>query len=346
MEVHDCVGEHAGWLPRHLVVYDDRNRLAGAMPLYEKHNSWGEFVFDHVWANAYHRAGLHYYPKLVNAVPFTPATGQRLLLTRENTPAVCQRLMDGARQVMRRGEFSGIHSLFLGERDFNWLSGPESLLRIDCQFHWQNQNYRCFDGFLGTLKPKKRKNIRQERRRVRDAGVRLRRLDGHSASGQDWQDFTRLYESTYDRKYGAPAFNLAFFLDIADQLGDQVVLVLADQDQTVVAGALMYCDDTTLYGRHWGCSHYVDCLHFEACYYQGIEVCIERGLGRFDPGAQGEHKLARGFVPTETRSLHWIAVEPFREAIAKFVFREQHSVRNYIAHAAAHTPYQTPPAPS
>lgn len=340
METHGCVGEHAGWIPRHIAAYGDGNRLVGAMPLYEKHNSWGEFVFDHAWADAYHRAGLKYYPKLVNAVPFTPATGQRLLLPEEQTEAICTRLLDGARQVMRRGDFSGIHSLFLGERDFGLLSTPETLLRIDCQFHWHNQGYRSFDEFLATLKPKKRKNIRQERRRVSDAGVRLRRLDGHSASEGDWQDFTRLYHGIYDRKYGAPAFNLPFFLDVATRIPDQVVLVLAEQDGDTVAGALMFCDDHTLYGRHWGTDRYVDCLHFEACYYQGIDVCIERGLLRFDPGAQGEHKLARGFMPTETRSLHWIAQDPFRPAIANFVDREQRGVRGYMAAAAAHSPYQ------
>ena len=340
METHGCVGEYAGWIPRHIAVYDNGNRLVGAMPLYEKHNSWGEFVFDHAWADAYHRAGLDYYPKLVNAIPFTPATGQRLLLPAENAAATGTRLLSGARQVMRLGEFSGIHSLFLGERDFGLLSSPETLLRIDCQFHWHNRDYASFEEFLATLKAKKRKNIRQERRRVRDAGVRLRRLDGHSASEGDWRTFTRLYRRIYDRKFGAPAFNLEFFLDVATRMPDQVVLVLADLDGETVAGALMFCDDHVLYGRHWGADRHVDCLHFEACYYQGIEVCIERGLQRFDPGAQGEHKLARGFMPTETRSLHWIAQDPFRHAIANFVTREQRGVRGYMDAAEAHSPYQ------
>ena len=345
METHGCVGAHAGWIPRHIAAYGDGDRLVGAMPLYEKHNSWGEFVFDHAWADAYHRAGLKYYPKLVNAVPFTPATGQRLLLPAADPAAIGTRLLDGARQVMRQGDFSGIHSLFLGDRDFGLMSTPETLQRIDCQFHWHNRGYASFDDFLASLKPKKRRNIRQERRRVSDAGIRLRRLDGHTASEGDWRDFTRLYHDIYDRKYGAPAFNLAFFLDVADRLPDRVVLVLAEQDGDTVAGALMYCDDHTLYGRHWGTSRYVDCLHFEACYYQGIDVCIERGLLRFDPGAQGEHKLARGFMPTETRSLHWIAQDPFRPAIANFVNREQRGVRGYMAAAQAHSPYQPTGAP-
>ncbi len=340
LEIHGCVGEQTGWLPRHLVAYDDADCLIGAMPLYEKHNSWGEFVFDHAWAEAYHRAGLHYYPKLVNAVPFTPASGQRLLLSDHHAVEVSQRLLDGARQMMRLGDFSGLHSLFLNERDFNLLSHPKTLIRVDCQFHWHNRNYQTFAEFLATLKPKKRKNIRQERRRVQEAGVHLRRLDGHSASEQDWAEFTRLYQSIYDRKYGAPAFNLPFFREVAACLKDQVILVLAELGGQTVAGALMYCDDETLYGRHWGARDYVDCLHFETCYYQGIDICIERGLKRFDPGAQGEHKLARGFVPTETRSLHWIALDPFRDAIATFVSRERRGVHGYIAAAQAHSPYQ------
>ncbi len=342
MESHGCVGEHAGWIPRHIAAYDDNGRLAGAMPLYEKHNSWGEFVFDYAWADAYHRAGIEYYPKLVNAIPFTPATGQRLLLPETGASEISSKLLDGARQVMRQGEFSGIHSLFVRQQDFDLLSTPETLLRIDCQFHWNNQGYDDFAGFLATLKLKKRKNIRQERRRVKDAGVHFRVLDGHSATERDWQVFTRLYRSIYDRKYGAPAFNLDFFLDVSTQLPEQVVLVLADIEDRTVAGALMYADDHTLYGRHWGCDEYVDCLHFETCYYQGIEYCIKHGLTRFDPGAQGEHKVARGFVPTETRSLHWIAQDDFRRAIADFVTREQRGVRGYMDAVEEHSPYQLP----
>ena len=341
METHGCVGEHAGWIPRHIALYDDSERLLGAMPLYEKHNSWGEFVFDYAWADAYHRAGIDYYPKLVNAIPFTPATGQRLLLPDDDAAGVASRLLDGARQVMRQGDFSGIHSLFLDQRDSKLLAQEETLMRIDCQFHWHNRGYRDFEAFLATLKQKKRKNIRQERRRVADTGVTIVRLDGHTASERDWQDFTRLYRAIYDRKYGAPAFNLAFFLDVANALPDQVFIVLGRVGDETVAGALMYLDDNKLYGRHWGADVQVDCLHFEACYYQGIELCIERGIGRFDPGAQGEHKVARGFEPAETHSLHWIAQDPFRRAIADFVTRERRGVRGYIDSVKAHSPYQT-----
>ncbi|MGI9318924.1 MAG: GNAT family N-acetyltransferase [bacterium] len=339
LERHRCVGEHAGWIPRHIACYDDDDCLVGAMPLYEKHNSWGEFVFDYAWADAYHRAGLQYYPKLVNAVPFTPATGPRFV-AKESRAEVASKLLSAARQIMHQGDFSGIHSLFVTQQDFDLLNHEGALTRIDCQFHWHNKNYENFDQFLSTLKSKKRKNIKQERRKVQDSGVNIRALNGHQASEQDWRDFARLYRKIYDRKYGAPAFNLGFFVEVASSLPDQVLLVLVDDGIQSVAGALMYADDETLYGRHWGCQGYVDSLHFEVCYYQGIDYCLRKGLKRFDPGAQGEHKIARGFIPTETRSLHWIAGRPFQQAIAEFVEREQSGVRGYMRAVQAHSPYQ------
>lgn len=340
MERHGCVGEHAGWIPRHLVCFDQQDQLVGAMPMYEKHNSWGEFVFDYAWADAYHRAGMQYYPKLVNAIPFTPATGQRVLAQSDGRKEIIQAMINGARQLMRQGEFSGIHSLFVEDADFTYLNHSAPLLRIDCQFHWHNHDYQNFDQFLQTLKSKKRKNIRQERRKVTESGVQIRRLNGHTASEKDWKDFAYMYRKIYDRKYGAPAFNVDFFKDVASNLPDQVYLVLVDAAEHCIAGALMFRDDHTLYGRHWGCNGYLDSLHFEVCYYQGIDYCIEQKLSRFDPGAQGEHKIARGFVPTETRSLHWIAEQPFQRAIADFVEREQDGVRGYIRAVEAHSPYQ------
>jgi len=340
METHRCVGEHAGWIPRHLVCHDNDGQVIGAMPLYEKHNSWGEFVFDHAWADAYHRAGMEYYPKLVNAIPFTPATGQRILVQPERRQEICQKMLSGLRQFTHQHGFSGIHSLFMREKDFDALQHEEPLMRIDCQFHWHNHDYQSFAEFLATLKAKKRKNIRQERRKVQESGVTIKRLDGHTASEHDWLEFTSMYRAIYDRKFGSPAFNAAFFKEVAAALPDNILLVLVYAQDTCIAGALMYADDETLFGRHWGCRGYLDSLHFEVCYYQGIEFCIERGLKRFDPGAQGEHKIARGFIPTQTRSLHWISGQPFREAIADFVEREQSGVRGYMRAVEEHSPYQ------
>ena len=338
LERHQCVGEHTGWIPHHLCCFDG-DRLVGAMPMYAKYNSWGEFVFDHAWAHAFERVGLAYYPKLVNAVPFTPATGQRILAADSRREHVVGALLEQVRALVQQDKFSGLHCLFPDVGDYAVMQGAEMLSRSDCQFHWHNRDYADFEDFLRTLKAKKRKNIRQERRKVTQARLRIQRLDGHTASARDWFDFTRLYHRIYDRKYGAPAFNLAFFQDMAAKQPEQMVLVLAKLDGVCAAGALMYRDKTTLYGRHWGCNDYFDSLHFELCYYQGIEYCIENGLQRFDPGAQGEHKVARGFLPVETRSVHWMADSPFTAAIGQFVERERAGVMQYIAAVKDHSPY-------
>ena len=340
LEKQKCVGGHVGWIPSHLACTKNGS-LVGALPLYEKHNSWGEFVFDHAWADAYARYGIDYFPKLVNSIPFTPASGQRILLSNENAGEIANKLVAGAKRLAIKENYSGIHCLFPAAEDFKILNQQNAVSRNDCQFHWYNQGYASFDDFLSALKSKKRKNIRQERRKVADANVKIRRLDGYSASEKDWNDFVRLYRQIYDRKFGMPAFNQQFFMDVAQSMPNQVQLVLASQNQKCVAGALMYCDDSTLYGRHWGCQQYVDCLHFEICYYQGIDLCIEKGLQRFDPGAQGEHKIARGFVPTCTRSLHWMTESPFIEAIEQFVSREQAGVKRYINAVNAHSPYNS-----
>lgn len=339
MEQQQCVGGEVGWIPRHLCHFID-DRLVAAMPLYEKHNSWGEFVFDHAWADAYQRYGIEYYPKLVNGIPFTPATGQRILVEADQKQTHARTLIAATETLMEQGGYSGVHCLFPDQQDFSLLDGADSVSRNDCQFHWHNRGYGSFDEFLQTLKSRKRKNIRQERRKVADAGIKIRWMDGVSATDQDWRDFNRLYHKIYHRKYGMPAFNLQFFRQVAHTMPKSILVALAeDADGVVVAGALMYRDDTTLYGRHWGCDRYIDSLHFELCYYQGIEYCIREGLTRFDPGAQGEHKIARGFEPTLTRSLHWMGQSPFRDAIRQFVEREQIGVEHYIDAVRDHTPY-------
>ena len=343
MEEHLCVGETFGWLPRHLGVYDDNDALLGAMPLYEKHNSYGEFVFDHAWADAYLRNGLSYYPKLVSAIPYTPAQGQRLLVRPELQAAIYPLLLDRAIQLTRQLGCSGFHCLFPLPEEHRFL-GQQLLSRHDCQFHWRNHHYRDFESFLSRLNAKKRKNIRQERRRAASSGVVIRRLDGHSATAQDWRDFTRFYEQTFREKWGMATFNYEFFSTVARQMPDQIVLVLADIEGRCIAGALMYRSDRTLYGRHWGCVLQIDALHFEVCYYQGIEYCIDQGLELFEPGAQGEHKMARGFLPVRTKSSHWIDDERFREPIARYVQHECAAVSDYIATLAASSPYRQEPS--
>ena len=339
MERCGCVGMRAGWIPRHLGCFEG-DALIGALPLYEKHNSWGEFVFDHAWAQAYHRAGLTYYPKLVNAVPFTPASGPRILAAPGRFAQIADALINGAHQLMHAGEFSGLHSLFVAKNQFDALNMRDAVTRNDCQFHWHNRDYQNFDAFLDALKAKKRKNIRHERAKVARAALTIHRLDGASAEPRDWRDFCAMYHGIYQRKFGAPAFNLAFFEEIARLMPDQIQLVIARCGERAVGAALMYLDDHTLYGRHWGCNAQIECLHFELCYYQGIEICLARGLKRFDPGAQGEHKIARGFAPTRTQSLHWVG-GAFAAAIRQFAEQERAHISRYIDAARQHLPYRS-----
>ncbi|MCY4050575.1 MAG: GNAT family N-acetyltransferase [Gammaproteobacteria bacterium] len=338
IERHECIGEGVGWIPRHIGIYE-QSQLIAAMPLYEKHNSWGEFVFDHVWVDAYHRYGQHYYPKLVNAIPFTPVTGPRIISQKQRGYMDVPIFIQSIKSMMERFGYSSLHCLFPDQRDQQHLKINDALVRSDCHFQWHNHSYSSFENFLDGLKSKKRKNIRQERRKVTEAGVTIRWLSGHQTTHQDWHDFYEVYNLIYQRKYGMPAFNLEFFLEIAHTMSDQVILALADYQKSVIAGALFYRDEQTLYGRIWGTRQRMDSLHFELCYYAGIDYCIREGLARFDPGVQGEHKIARGFVPTETHSLHWIASQPFRRAIREFLEREQYGVQSYMNSIEDRTAY-------
>lgn len=339
MERHHCVGESFGWLPRHIGIYEGQ-RLVGAMPLYEKHNSFGEFVFDHSWAKAYEQMGMRYFPKLVSAIPYTPATGQRLISEQGRDQEVFPLLRDTILQLSGQTGASSFHCLFPCRNEHVFLEQSQFFTRHDCQFHWHNRGYQDFDDFLSRLTSRKRKKIRQERSRVDDARIRLRVLDGHTANEKDWRDFTRFYNHTFEEKWGVAVFNQPFFQEVARKIPDQVVLVLADLNEECIAGALMYRSDTTLYGRHWGCIRYVDSLHFEVCYYQGIEYCIRHGLQSFEPGAQGEHKISRGFIPTLTRSSHWVADEKLKKPIEDFTRRERRAVHAYMQQLQTMLPYR------
>jgi hypothetical protein len=339
LEHHGCVGEAFGWLPRHIAVLE-QERLVAAMPLYEKHNSYGEFVFDHAWAQAYQQHGLRYFPKLVSATPYTPATGQRLLVQTGREDELYPLLLSAAIQVAQQLDASSFHCLFPPAQQHSWLEQQGLLTRHDCQFHWYNQNYATFDDFLATLTAKKRKNIKQERRKVLDAGVELRQLDGHTATDADWEQFAFFYNHTFESKWGTPTLNAGFFREVARTLPDQVLLVLAYREGECIAGSLMFRSNTRLYGRHWGCTQDIDSLHFEACYYQGIEFCIQHGLQVFEPGAQGEHKVARGFVPTRTQSSHWLQDDRFRLPIARHVALERAGVAQYMESVREHLPYR------
>lgn len=343
LEQHHCATPNFGWVAHHIAIYL-ADELVAAMPVYEKYNSYGEFVFDHAWVEAWQRAGLAYFPKLVTAIPYTPTQGQRLLvkaIDHYSASELQTLLWKTVQTLAKQRQASGVHVLFADEAEQNFLEQGEGVFaRHDCQFHWHNQAYKTFDDFLMQLTTKKRKNIRQERKRVQKAGVTFRVLDGHTATDKDWQQFNQFYQNTFNEKNGIATLNEAFFKAVAKALPKQVVLVMADQSEECIAGALMYRSEQQLYGRYWGCSKQVNALHFEACYYQGIEYCIRHGLQSFEPGAQGEHKIARGFLPTLTHSSHWMTDNPFQDGIQQYVKQEQSAIADYIAECTQHSPYK------
>ena len=324
LERYDCVGETFGWYPRHLLIRDDRSRLIGAMPMYLKTNSYGELVFDWSWASAYERSGRRYYPKLVVGIPYTPITGRRLLVAPDaDAVTVKDALIQSAIQIAQENGLSSIHWLFLDPQDRARLESQGMMLRRDCQYHWHNRDYADFDGFVAEFTSRKRKKVNRERRRVAEQEIELRTLHGTEVDAEDWAMFHRFYVDTFEKNAGIPTLTLPFFEEVGRNLGDRVVMVVAEHEGRPVAAALNFRSDEALFGRYWGCDRDFHSLHFEACYYRGIDYCIEHGLARFEPGAQGEHKIARGFLPTTTWSAHWIRDEDFRDVIETFCRRER-----------------------
>jgi len=339
LEECGCLSEPVGWIPYHLLIENREHRLVAALPMYLKLNSFGEFVFDWTWADAYERAGLDYYPKLVVASPFTPAMGPRLLISPNRySDRLAETVVEFAIEAARDAGVSSLHWLFLQDRVL--LNSPRVLKRLGCQFHWENRGYRDFEDFLSNFSAKRRKEVKRERRQVREAAVELRRIRGDCVEPDIWRTVYQLYRSTFARHGNYPALTLEFFEAIAATMGEQILLVLAERRGRIIGAAFFLVGRDALYGRYWGCTEEVPALHFEACYYQGIEYCIEAGLHRFEPGAQGEHKVSRGFLPTETWSAHWMANVEFRGLIARFLERERRSVRAYMSELNAHTPFK------
>lgn len=333
-----CLQPRYGWRPAHLLIEQD-GQLRGAAPCYLKGNSHGEFVFDQSWAAAYERHGLPYYPKLLCAVPYSPVTGLRLL--DGGDPAMRQALLDGLRGQADALQLSSAHINFHREP----IDDPLWLSRFDWQFHWQNAGWQCFDDFLAALSSKKRKNIQQERRQVSRAGIRVERLSGAALGSEAVAAMFCFYLDTFQRKGNFPALTAAFFDLLRGDLGDRTLLALAFREDRCIAGALFLFDRDTLYGRYWGCHEDWPGLHFELCYYQGIEFCLERGIPRFEPGAQGEHKLARGFLPTRTHSSHYLRDPRFRAAVADALRDEARWLDQYREDLMRHSPYRAGAGP-
>jgi uncharacterized protein len=340
LEQTGCVGAAAGWLPQHLVVEAD-GELLGAVPLYEKNHSWGEFVFDWSWARAYHQSGRQYYPKLVSMVPFSPVPSSRLLLKPgANADAARSTLTDALVRHAEADSYSSIHMLFIPEPELQSLVQAGFLARHDCQFHWHNRNYRSFDDFMATFRAEKRKKALRERRRIQEAGIRFRTLDGNQMDAALWKTVFGFSANTFQARGHEHYLSTDFFLRISERMPDAVMVKLAIHGDRPIAAAIFLRSADTLYGRYWGSTADFHSLHFETCYYQGIDYCIEHGLQRFEPGTQGEHKVPRGFEPAYTWSAHWIADPRFRRAIDQYLAQEREAIVQYMASVREHAPYR------
>jgi predicted N-acyltransferase len=335
-----AAGESMGWQAQHLGLYDG-NRLLGLLPLYLRTHSFGDFSRDWNWPSAWQRAGLNYFPKLVSGIPYTPSPGPRLLVRHgADRDVVAPALLEAVVEVVRRFGASSWQCLFVEDPDRARLAASGMLMRRGVQFHWFNKGYRDFDEFLAGFTADKRKKLKRERRAVSESDLRLEALHGDEIDLPLWTAIHRQYRDTFARYGNHPAFPMEFFVEAGALLGRRLVVFIAFKDETPVASAICYRDADTLYGRHWGTAVELPGLHFELCYYQGIEYCIRHGLKRFEPGAQGEHKLARGFEPVPTWSAFWIANQGMRRAVADFIAREDSAMQDYEAETAARLPFK------
>ncbi|MEO0589008.1 MAG: GNAT family N-acetyltransferase [Pseudomonadota bacterium] len=336
LEESGSVGEGTGWDPVPIVIQDSHDRLLAAMPSYAKSHSQGEYVFDQSWANALHQAGGRYYPKLQIAAPFTPANGPRLLLS---DPALAPHLLKGAEAVCLQSRLSGAHATFIEPEQREFFETGDWLMRSDLQFHWLNRDYASFQGFLDDLASRKRKNLRKEREAAQ-SGLRIAKLSGDDIKPEHWDAFWVFYQDTGVRKWGTPYLTREAFTLMSERMGDRLVLILAFDDEAPIAGALNFIGSDALYGRYWGCTRDVRFLHFELCYYQAIDLAIELGLERVEAGAQGGHKLVRGYEPVKTWSAHWLADPGFREAVSDFLEREREGVATDQVYLDTRTPFK------
>ena len=341
LEITKCVSPEQGWTPLHLVVSSDEEILA-LMPLYIKTDSQGEFIFDWSWADAYYRNGLDYYPKLVSSIPFTPASGPRILISsKARSSEIIKEVSHALKQVTKDSNFSSVHILLAGKDEIANFSDQDFSLRTSYSFHWFNKDYTSFNHFLEDMTSRQRKNIKKERNKIIEQGISLIRVTGNEITLEMIESFYQFYQVTYLKRGMRGYLNFEFFKKIVETIPESIMLVLAQNPSgQYVAGALNFFDQEKLYGRYWGCLEEYDSLHFETCYYQGIEFCIDEKLHSFDPGVQGEHKIKRGFCPIETFSAHWIKDLRFKEAIDDFLDREREHVLEYNQDRRALLPFK------
>ena len=342
LESGGAVGGNGGWSAMHLLLRSEDGQLLGAMPHYLKHHSYGEYIFDHGWANAFERAGGTYYPKLLGAVPFTPASGPRLLV-RDGRSDLKTALAKGALRLLDEYQLSSAHINFLPEHDAKLLANDGWLHRTGIQFHWRNQNFANFDAFLASLSSRKRKNIRKERASIAASGVTLLPLTGDAIKETHIDDFYRFYMSTIDQKWGGAYLTHEVFTQLHRTMADKMLLVMAEYNGKIIGGALNFIGEDALYGRNWGADLNIPNLHFEACYYQAIEFAIQHGLQRVEAGAQGFHKVQRGYLPVTTHSVHYIAHDGFREAVSRFLNSEKQGIEAEKNQIALTSPFKSSP---
>lgn len=339
LEQSFSVSVETGWRTKHLLVFEQLELIA-AMPLYLKTHSRGEYVFDQQWATAYHQSGMEYYPKWVNSIPFTPCQGQRILIkSGKDSQSVINLCIDTIKEYSEQQFISSFHCLFPNASQKDFLQN-QLHIREGVQFQWFNHDFNDFDNYLQSFTSRQRKKVKKERRKVHEQGIHFQRISGSEITQQQWQAFYFFYEMTYLKRGQAAYLNLAFFKQIAETMSDQILLVLAIKNQSYIGAALSFIGNTTLYGRYWGCYEEYDNLHFETCYYQGLEYCLEHNLQKFDSGAQGEHKISRGFVPVTTYSAHWIQNSQFSKLIATFLEREKKVIRQYKEECEKRLPFK------
>ena len=340
LETGGAVGGNSGWSAMHLLLRSENGQLLGAMPHYLKHHSYGEYIFDHSWANAFERAGGTYYPKLLGAIPFTPASGPRLLVRdgrRDHKAALAR----GALRLLNEYQLSSAHINFLPEQDAKLLANDGWLHRTGIQFHWHNQNFANFDAFLASLSSRKRKNIRKERASIAASGITLLPLTGDTITKDHIDDFYRFYMSTIDRKWGGAYLTHEVFTQLHRTMADKMLLIMAEYNGKIIGGALNFIGEDALYGRNWGADLDIPYLHFEACYYQAIEFAIKHGLQRVEAGAQGFHKVQRGYLPVTTHSVHYIAHDGFREAVSRFLHSEKQGIEAEKNQISLNSPFKS-----
>ena len=343
LEESKCVGEGTGWYTFHLVVKEEEDVIA-LMPMYIKTDSHGEFIFDWSWADAFYRNGLDYYPKLVSAIPFTPASGPRLCVLDESKRThITSLIKEGLEEISIELGISSAHILLPEKKELTSYVDSGFSMRTSYSFHWFNNNYSDFDDFLKELTSRQRKNLRKERSKIFDQNIHMERIPGEDITEELWDSFFKFYQITYLKRGMQAYLNLDFFHKISERLPESLLLVIAKEAKTKghLAGALNFCDSKNLYGRYWGCLEEYDSLHFESCYYQGIEHCIEMKLNKFDPGVQGEHKIKRGFLPVETFSSHWIKDDRFKKAIDDFLIREREHILEYNERCKSLLPFKS-----